>query len=212
MSDQYNVGNVTKNSPSQYLNQSTKSINQSLGFIFICSLFVKHVPSFLPLQIWTCDQNNQKKFNLTFSFLEHYSEAKLNQKSPKDAQLILIFTMEQVYTYFWWRLAVGDFFGWPGSGSSKIDLTKTAQTPQITQKVLPALSLQIQQQLSVKRATFRCTIEINQITLLQITMLQLSVQILPNNICSFPQPVKLSPFCLYNSMAWKWGLSCQKQT
>ncbi len=41
--------------------------------------------------------------------MAHYPQPKLNQKSPKDLILILILTMEQVYTYFWKTLPICDW-------------------------------------------------------------------------------------------------------
>ncbi len=37
----------------------------------------------------------------------HYPQPKMNQKSPKDPESILILTMKLLYTYFWKMLPVG---------------------------------------------------------------------------------------------------------
>ncbi len=66
----------------------------------------KHVPNFPTLHIWTFWSEEPKNANFTFSFLVHYPQPKQNQKSLTDPNLILILTMKQVYTYFWWMLRV----------------------------------------------------------------------------------------------------------
>ncbi len=48
-----------------------------------------------------------KNPNLTNSFLTHYPQPKMNQKSPKDPESILTLTMKLLYTYFWKMLPIG---------------------------------------------------------------------------------------------------------
>ncbi len=43
----------------------------------------KHVPNFLPFEIWTFDLKNPKIQNFTLSFLVHYPQLKYNQKIQK---------------------------------------------------------------------------------------------------------------------------------
>ena len=63
--------------------------------------FYIHTPYFLNLQIWTFQPHEPKKLNFLNSFLEHYPQPKINQKSPKDPKLILILNMKLLYTFFW---------------------------------------------------------------------------------------------------------------
>ncbi len=60
----------------------------------------KHIPNFLPLQIWSFWPEEPKNSNFTFSFLTHF-QPKLNQNPPKRSELILILTIKQVYIYIW---------------------------------------------------------------------------------------------------------------
>ncbi len=70
--------------------------------------FYINTPYFLYFQIWTFWSHKPKNSNFTNSFLEHYPQPKLNQKSPKDLELILILTMKLLYAYFWKMLPIGD--------------------------------------------------------------------------------------------------------
>ncbi len=47
-----------------------------------------------------------KNLNFPKSFVTHYPQPKLNNRSPNDPKLIIL-TMEQVYTYFWQTLPAG---------------------------------------------------------------------------------------------------------
>ncbi len=66
-----------------------------------------HTPFFQHLQIWPFWPQKPKNSNLTNSFLAHYSQHKMNQKSPKDPKSILILAMKLLYTYFWKMLPIG---------------------------------------------------------------------------------------------------------
>ncbi len=66
-----------------------------------------HTPFFLHFQIWTFWPQEPKNSNLTNSFLVHYPQHKMNQKSPKDPESILILTIKLLYTYFWKTLPTG---------------------------------------------------------------------------------------------------------
>ncbi len=69
-----------------------------------------------------------------YFFPMHHAQPTLNQTSLKDPKLILILTMKQVYTYFWWTLHKGDLFLSPCVGCSKIDLPQTAQSRKSPEK------------------------------------------------------------------------------
>ncbi len=80
---------------------------------FSCSKSGSNPPT-PPLHIRTDIQTDNtlrdhmlKNSNLTNSFLEHYPQPKMNQKSPKDPKSILILTMKLLYTYFWKTLPIG---------------------------------------------------------------------------------------------------------
>ncbi len=68
---------------------------------YICTLFFPH------LQIWPFWPQEPKNSNFTNSFLIHYPQPKMNQKSPKDPKSILILTIKLLYTYFWKMLPEG---------------------------------------------------------------------------------------------------------
>ncbi len=61
--------------------------------------FYIHTPFFLHFQIWPFWPQEPKNSNLTNSFLAHYPQPKMNQKSPKDPKLIFILTIKLLYTY-----------------------------------------------------------------------------------------------------------------
>ncbi len=69
--------------------------------------FYIHTLFFLHFQIWPFWPQEPKNSNLTNSFLTHYPQPKMNQKSPKDPKLILILIIKLLYTYFWKMLPVG---------------------------------------------------------------------------------------------------------
>ncbi len=69
--------------------------------------FYIHTPFFLHFQIWPFWPLKPKNLNLTNSFLAHYPQPKMNQKSPKDLKSILVLTMKLLYTYFWKTLPIG---------------------------------------------------------------------------------------------------------
>ncbi len=69
--------------------------------------FLHPYPIFSALPNLTFLTSETKNSNLTNSFLAHYPQPKMNQKSPKDPKSILILTMKLLYTYFWKRLPVG---------------------------------------------------------------------------------------------------------
>ncbi len=73
----------------------------------------KHVAKFSPPKFELFDQKNTKIATLQFSFLVHYAQPKLNQRSPKDPKFFLILTMKQVYTHF-------QYFGLPCLGCQKL--------------------------------------------------------------------------------------------
>ncbi len=74
-----------------------------LGQITTASLDV-----FFPhFQIWTFWPQEPKNSNLINSFLMHYPQPKMNQKSLKHPKSILILTIKLLYTYFWKMLPVG---------------------------------------------------------------------------------------------------------
>ncbi len=66
-----------------------------------------HTPFFLHFQIWPFWPQKPKNSNLANSFLMHYPQPKMNQKSQNDPKSILILTMKLLYTYFWKMLSVG---------------------------------------------------------------------------------------------------------
>ncbi len=99
-------------SENQKSNATIQTPIQKLHFIMIllsphiCTFwepaqFAQACWKFSALQIRTFGPEEPKNSNLTFSFLVHYPQPKLNQNSPKDPKLMLISTMKQVYTYFW---------------------------------------------------------------------------------------------------------------
>ncbi len=69
--------------------------------------FYIHNPFFLLFQIWPFWPQKPKNSNLTNSFLKHYAQPKMNQKSPKDPKSMLILTMKLLHTYFWKTLPIG---------------------------------------------------------------------------------------------------------
>ncbi len=64
-------------------------------------------PNFPHFRIWTFWPQKPKNSNLTNSFLVHYPQPKMNQKSPNDPKSILILTIKLLYTYVWKMLPVG---------------------------------------------------------------------------------------------------------
>ncbi len=68
--------------------------------------FYIHTPFFPHFQIWPFSPQKPKNSNLTNSFLAHYPQPKMNQKSPKDPKSILILTMKLLQTYFWKTLPI----------------------------------------------------------------------------------------------------------
>ncbi len=69
--------------------------------------FLHSHPIFSALLNLTILTSETKISNLTNSFVMHYSQPKMNQKSPKDPKSILILTMKLLYTYFWKTLPIG---------------------------------------------------------------------------------------------------------
>ncbi len=106
------------NTHTMYYISSTYFFHQIFVPFVIWTNVSKCVLNFLPLQIWTFWPKEPKNLNFIFSFQAHYPQPKQNPKSPKDPNLIIIFTMKQVYTYFWWILPVADLFKFPCLGHS----------------------------------------------------------------------------------------------
>ena len=106
------VKNQKLNAPSQMHIQNT-TFHQHTSFTkFFYLLRYRDISTSTPHFLCTSkldlvDLRSPKISNLTKSLLVHYPQPKMNQKSPKDPELIFSLTMKLLYTYFWKTLPAG---------------------------------------------------------------------------------------------------------
>ncbi len=123
----------TTQTPHNMLQSSTCSFTKYLYFLRYRFISTSSPQIFIPSKFELLDLKNPKiSQNFPRSNQSHYPQPKLNKKSPKHPKVIPIFTMKQVYTYFWWMMPAGVLISVALISVAFSSALQSAQPPQIT--------------------------------------------------------------------------------